>query len=331
MRRLLPLASTLVAAACSAGAADVTLLNASYDSTRELFADVNQAFAARWKQDTGKTLVVHQSHGGSGKQARSVIEGLRADVVTLALSFDVDKIASESGRIEAGWAQRLPHGGSPFYSTIVFVVRKGNPLRIRDWDDLVKPGVRVVTPHPKSSGGARWNYLGAWVFALHRASGDQARAEDFIRALYRNAPMLDPGARASSTTFALRGIGDVLISWENEAELLRTALGSDAFDVVTPSVSIRADLPVAVVDATVDRRGTRALAQAYLEFLFSRAGQELALRHHLRPRDKAVLAAHPGAFPSINLVAIDSLGGWSAVNQQHFADGAFFDSLEVGR
>jgi sulfate/thiosulfate transport system substrate-binding protein len=308
--------------------AQVKLLNVSYDPTRELYQGINQAFAKQWQQKTGQTVTISQSHGGSGKQARSVIDGLDGDVVTLALAYDIDAIAEQSGRIAKDWQKRLPDNSSPYTSTIVFVVRKGNPKGIKDWDDLVKPGVAVVAPNPKTSGGARWAYLAAWGYALQKSGGDQNQAKEFVRKLYHNVPVLDSGARGSTTTFGQRGIGNVLIAWENEAQLLVNELGKDKFDVVNPSVSILAEPPVAVVDKNVDKHGTRAVAEAYLKFLYSDEGQEIALKNHYRPRSAAILAKHRGAFPSIKLFTIDQVfGGWKKAQATHFADGGTFDQI----
>jgi sulfate/thiosulfate-binding protein len=310
----------------SAGA--VELLNVSYDPTRELYQDVNQAFARQWKQRTGQTVTVRQSHGGSGKQARSVIDGLEADVVTLGLAYDIDEIAAQSGRIAKDWQARLPGDSSPYTSTIVFVVRKGNPKGIKDWDDLVKPGVAVIAPNPKTSGGARWVYLAAWGYALRRPGGGEAQAREFVRRLYKNVPVLDSGARGSTTTFGQRGIGDVLVSWENEAYLLVNELGKDQFQIVDPSVSILAEPPVAVVDRNVDKHGTRAVAEAYLKFLYTDEGQELAVRHHYRPRSAAVAARHAGELPPIQMFTVDAVfGGWQKAQATHFADGGTFDQI----
>jgi len=302
----------------------VKLLNVSYDPTRELYEDVNRAFARQWQQKTGQSVTISQSHGGSGKQARSVIDGLDADVVTLGLAYDVDAIADKSGRLPKDWQKRLPDNSSPYTSTIVFVVRKGNPKGIRDWDDLVKPGVTVVAPNPKTSGGARWAYLGAWGYALQKPGGSDATAREFVRKLYKNIPVLDSGARGSTTTFGQRGIGDVLVSWENEAYLLVNELGKDRFQIIDPSVSILAEPPVAVVDKNVDRHGTRAVAEAYLKFLYTDEGQELAVKNHYRPRSPAVAAKHAGDFPPI----IDKVfGGWGKAQATHFADGGTFDQI----
>jgi sulfate/thiosulfate-binding protein len=307
--------------------AQVKLLNVSYDPTRELYQDVNKAFGAKWKQQTGQTLDVSQSHGGSGKQARSVIDGLEADVVTLALAYDVDAIAQKSGRIAADWAKKLPNNGVPYTSTVVFVVRKGNPRQIHDWDDLIKPGTVVVTPNPKTSGGGRWSYLAAWAWARQKL-GDDGKAREYVRALYRNVPVLDSGARGSTITFAQRGIGQVLLAWENEAQLLVNEMGRDKFEIIFPSASILAEPPVAVVDRNVDKHGTRAVAEAYLKFLYSDEGQEIGARHHYRPRDAAAFARHAAQFPKIKLISVDEgFGGWQKAHATHFADGAIFDQI----
>jgi sulfate/thiosulfate transport system substrate-binding protein len=329
-RRAFVLAATALAFAASAAWAqkDITLLNVSYDPTRELYADVNKAFAAHWKARTGNTVTIKQSHGGSGKQARSVIDGLDADVVTLALAYDIDELHNKAQLIPADWQKRLPHNASPYTSTIVFLVRKGNPKGIKDWDDLIKPGVSIVTPNPKTSGGARWNYLAAWGYALKTYGNDAARAEKFVADLYRNVPVLDSGARGSLTTFAERHVGDVFISWENEAFLAVKELGPAKFDIVVPSISILAEPPVAVVDKNVDRKGTRAVAQAYLEFLYTPQGQALAAQHYYRPRDAKVAAAHAGTFSKVRLFTIDELfGGWAKAQAQHFNDGGAFDRI----
>jgi sulfate transport system substrate-binding protein len=333
--RTLPLLAVSLASfaagapARAAEGAEPTLLNVSYDPTRELYADVNAAFARHWMARTGRTVTVRQSHGGSGKQARSVIDGLEADVVTLALAYDVDAIA-KAGLVAPDWQRRLPGNASPYTSTVVFLVRKGNPKSIRDWDDLVKPGVQVVTPNPKTSGGARWSYLAAWAHALLEPGGSEARAKEFVRALYRNVPVLDSGARGSTTTFVEREIGDVLIAWESEAFLAVERLGKGELEIVVPRVSILAEPPVAVVDRVVDRRGTRAVAQAYLEFLYGAEAQELAARHHYRPRDPDVAARHAGRFPKLELVTVDAVfGGWQEAQATHFADGGVFDRIYV--
>jgi sulfate transport system substrate-binding protein len=313
--------------ALPAVAQELTLLNVSYDPTRELYKEFNAAFAADWKTKTGQDITIRQSHGGSGKQARSVIDGLEADVVTLALAYDIDEIAARSGLIAADWQARLPNNSTPYTSTIVFLVRKGNPKGIRDWSDLVKPGVQVITPNPKTGGGARWNYLAAWAYSLKQKPGDDKAAQEFVRALYKNVPVLDSGARGATTTFVQRGIGDVLITWENEAFLAVTELGPDVVEIVTPPFSILAEPPVAVVDKVVDKRGTRAIAEAYLRALYAPAGQELAAKYHYRPRDPAVAARHASAFPKIELVTIGELGGWAALQKRHFDDGGIFDAI----
>jgi sulfate transport system substrate-binding protein len=311
-----------------AAAGEVRLLNVSYDPTRELYEAVNAAFAKQWKAKTGQEVAVKQSHGGSGKQARSVVDGLEADVVTLALAYDVDAVA-KAGLLPADWQRRLPQNASPYTSTIVFLVRKGNPKGIRGWDDLVKPGVAVITPNPKTSGGARWNYLAAWAHAKEKG-GDDAKAREFVRALYRNVPVLDSGARGSTTTFVERGLGDVLLAWENEAFLAVEQLGKGRFEIVVPPVSILAEPPVAVVEKNAERHGTRAVAQAYLEFLYGPEGQELAARHFYRPRDAKVLASQGARFPTLRLVTVDqAFGGWQKAQAIHFADGGIFDQIFV--
>src|SRR5882672_11336055 len=321
------LALIVILMGSAAHAANFTLLNVSYDPTRELYEDYNKAFAAYWKMQTGDDVKVNQSHGGSGKQARSVIDGLEADVVTLALAYDVDALATQGGLIPANWQRRLPNNSSPYTSTIVFLVRKGNPKGIHDWGDLARPGISVVTPSPKTSGGARWNYLAAWAWALKQPGGSDATAEQFVKRLYKNVPVLDSGARGATTTFAQRGIGDVLIAWENEAHLALKELGPGKFTIVMPSLSILAEPPVAVVDKVVLRRGTRAVAQAYLEHLYSKEAQEIIARNYYRPRDPEVLARHAADFPKIELVTIDLFGGWGKAQATHFADGATFDKI----
>ena len=307
-------------------AAGQTLLNASYDPTRELYADFNAAFVKHWQATSKQTVTIRQSHGGSGGQARAVIDGLDADVVTLALAYDVDAV-QQSGLINAGWQKRLPQNSAPYTSTIVFLVRKGNPKGIRDWADLVKPGTAVITPNPKTSGGARWNYLAAWEYAKRQSGGTDAKAREFVTALFRNVPVLDSGARGATTTFVQRGIGDVLLAWENEAYLaLQEA--KDKVEIVTPSISILAEPPVAVVDKNVDKKGTRALAEAYLRYLYSPEGQEIAAKHHYRPRDAAVAAKYQGQFANVKLFTIDeAFGGWQAAQKVHFADGGTFDQI----
>ena len=320
---ILLLGSTLL------GAAQVRLLNASYDPTREFYQDFNAAFARHWKEITGDDVSVQQSHGGSGKQARSVIDGLRADVVTLALAYDIDAIAERGRLLSSDWQQRLPHNSAPYTSTIVFLVRRGNPKQIRDWDDLVRPGVAVITPNPRTSGGARWNYLAAWGYALHRHGNDAAQAKEFVRQLFRNAPILDAGARGATTTFVRRGIGDVLIAWENEAMLALDEAGGSGFEVVVPSESILAEPPVAVVDTVAARHGTERLARAYLEYLYAEAGQEIAAKHHFRPRLAAVAERYKDRFPAVKLFTIDEIcGGWRKAQQTHFADGGVFDEIQ---
>jgi sulfate/thiosulfate transport system substrate-binding protein len=307
--------------------ADVQLLNVSYDPTRELYDAVNAAFAKEWKAKTGQNVTVKQSHGGSGKQARAVLDGLDADVVTLALAYDVDAIA-KNGLVPPDWQKRLPDNASPYTSTIVFLVRKGNPKGVRDWDDLVKPGVAVITPNPKTSGGARWNYLAAWAHALKKSGGDAAKAKEFVRALFKNVPVLDSGARGATTTFVERGIGDVLLAWENEAFLAVEKLGKGGFEIVVPSTSILAEPPVAIVDRVVDRKGTRAVAQAYLQFLYSEEGQEIAARNFYRPRLAKVAARHAARFPKLELFTVDGVfGGWQKAQAAHFADGGTFDQI----
>ncbi len=308
-------------------AATTTLLNASYDPTRELYDDYNKAFARHWKAKSGKDISIRQSHGGSGKQARTVIDGLAADVVTLALAYDIDALATQGKLLPANWQTRLPHNSSPYTSTIVFLVRKGNPKQIRDWNDLARPGVAVITPNPKTSGGARWNYLAAWAWALKQPGGSPATAAAFVGKLFKNVPVLDTGARGSLTTFAQRGIGDVLISWENEAFLATKQLGKDKFEIVVPSLSILAEPPVAVVDKVAIRRGTTVEARAYLEYLYSKEGQEIVARHYYRPRDPEVAAKYSNTFPKVNLVNIADFGGWAKAQSTHFADGGTFDRI----
>ncbi len=325
--RTLALAGAL-AASTAALAKDINLLNVSYDPTRELYLDFNKAFAAYWKAKTGDKVIVKQSHGGSGKQARPVIDGLDADVVTLALAYDIDELEAKAKLIPADWQKRLPHNSSPYTSTYVFLVRKGNPKGIRNWDDLVKPGVSVITANPKTSGGARWGYLAAYGFALKQPGGSDAKAKDFVARLFANVPVLDSGARGSTVTFAERNIGDVLLAWENEAHLSLKEFGGDKFEIVYPPVSILAEPPVTVVDKNVDKKGTRAVAQAYLEYLYAPAGQELAARHFYRPVDQKVAAAYAKQFPRINLFTIDEVfGGWSKAQRTHFNDGGVFDQI----
>jgi sulfate/thiosulfate transport system substrate-binding protein len=304
----------------------LTLLNASYDPTRELYQDFNAAFAKYWKAKTGQTVTIRQSHGGSGKQARAVIDGLRADVVTLALAYDVDAIA-KAGLIEAGWEKHLPNNSAPYTSTIVLLVRKGNPKRIKDWDDLAKPGISVITPNPKTSGGARWNYLAAWGYGLRRWGNDEKKAQEFIASLYRNVPVLDTGARGSTTTFVERGIGDVLIAWENEALLTVKEIGKGNYEIVMPSVSILAEPSVAVVDKIARKQGSFTAAKSYLEYLYTEEGQEIAARHYYRPRLPSVAARYSGVFPKAVLLPIDHFGGWQKAQKTHFDDGGVFDRI----
>lgn len=308
--------------------AAASLLNVSYDPTRELYDDYDKAFASYWKAKTGDTITINQSHGGSGKQARSVIDGLDADVVTLALASDIDALVTQGGLIPPGWQARLPDNSTPYTSTVVFLVRNGNPRNIHDWNDLVRPGVAVITPNPKTSGGARWNYLAAWAWALKQPGGTDATAEAFVKRLYHNVPVLDSGARGSTVTFTQRGIGDVLLAWENEAHLALQEFGSDKFEIVAPSLSILAEPPVSVVDKVVDRRGTRKVAEEYLKYLYSREGQVIAARHFYRPRDPAVGALYAKQFPNITLVTIDAVfGGWTRAQATHFADHGTFDRI----
>jgi sulfate/thiosulfate transport system substrate-binding protein len=307
---------------------NVTLLNVSYDPTRELYQEFNAAFAKYWQGKTGEVVTVNQSHGGSGKQARAVIDGLEADVVTLALAYDIDEIHQKAKRIPADWQKRLADNSSPYTSTIVLLVRKGNPKGIKDWDDLGKPGISVITPNPKTSGGARWNYLGAWGYALRQPGGDEAKAKDLVTRIFKNVPVLDSGARGSTTTFVERGIGDVFISWENEALLAVKELGKDKFEIVYPSVSILAEPPVTVVDKVVDKRGTRAVAQAYLDYLYTEEGQKVAAKHYYRPRLASVATQYTEQFPKVNLFTIDEVfGGWEKAQKTHFADGGTFDQI----
>jgi sulfate/thiosulfate-binding protein len=313
----------------TARAKDLKILNASYDPTREFYGEVNTAFAKHWKARTGDTLTIQQSHGGSGKQARSVIDGLQADVVTLALAYDIDAIVQRGRLLPADWQKRLPHNAAPYTSTIDFLVRKGNPKGIKDWNDLVKPGVSVITPNPKTSGGARWNYLAAWAYASAQFPGDDAKVRDFVQRLYRNVPVLDTGARGSTSTFVQNGIGDVLISWENEALLALKEYGADKFEIVTPSISILAEPTVAWVDRVVKRRGTEEVARAYLEFLYTAEGQEIAGRHFYRPRQAETLAKFAHQFAPVKLVTIDeAFGGWAKAQSVHFSESGIFDQLQ---
>jgi sulfate/thiosulfate-binding protein len=307
-----------------------TLLNVSYDPTRELYTDLNAAFARHWEAKTGVKPTIKQSHGGSGKQARAVIDGLDADVVTLALAYDIDMLHDQAQLLPADWQSRLPDHSAPYTSTIVFVVRKGNPQGIHDWEDLVRPGVSVITPNPKTSGGARWNYLAAWGHALRKAGGDEAQARQFVTALFKNVPVLDSGARGATTTFAERGLGDVLLAWENEAYLLTQEVGPERFEIITPTDSILAEPPVAIVDKNVDRKGTRALAEAYLRYLYTEEGQELAAKHHYRPRSAQAAAKSAKSFAPVKLFKLEDVaGGWKQAQKQHFDDGGTFDQLYV--
>jgi sulfate transport system substrate-binding protein len=327
-RRLVVVAASTLAVCGPAAAKDVTILNVSYDPTRELYQEYNAAFARYWKAKTGDTVSVKASHGGSGKQARSVIDGLEADVVTLALAYDIDEIGEKAKLLSPDWQKRLPHNSTPYASTCIFLVRKGNPKGIRNWDDLVRPGVSVVTANPKISGGARWGYLAAYGFALKRPGGNDDKAKDFVARLFSNVPVLDSGARGSTVTFAERGVGDVLLAWENEARLSLKEFGADRFDIVYPPTSILAEPPVAVVDKTVDKRGTRAVAQAYLEYLYSPEGQEIAAKNFYRPIDPKVAEKHAKQFPKIDLFTVDAVfGGWTKAQRTHFADGGVFDQI----
>ena len=331
--RLAALALLLIVAAGAAFARDVQLLNVSYDPTRELYVDFNAAFARHWKQTRGDTVTVETSHGGSGKQARAVIDGIQADVVTLALAYDVDAIAQKSRLLPANWESRLPENSAPYTSTVVFLVRKGNPKGIRDWPDLLRSGVSVITPNPKTSGGARWNYLAAWAYGEHIFKGDRAKVLNYMRALFRNVPVLDTGARGATTTFVQRGIGDVLLAWENEAFLAQQELGPDKFEIVVPRQSILAEPSVALVDRNVDRHGTREVAQAYLRYLYSPEGQRIAARHYYRPRHPEHAApADVARFPQVRLVTIRSaFGSWEKAQAEHFADGGVFDQIQASK
>ena len=312
----------------SALSAEVSLLNVSYDPTRELYQDFNAAFAKHWQAKTGDNVTIKQSHGGSGKQARSVIDGLPADVVTLALSYDIDEISAKGRLIPKDWQKRLPHNSSPYTSTIVFLVRKGNPKKIKDWDDIIKPGIAVITPNPKTSGGARWNYLAAWAYALKKNNNDETKAKEFVAKLFKNVPVLDTGARGSTTTFVERGIGDVLLAWENEAFLAQKELGPDKFEIVVPSLSVLAEPPVTIVDKVVDKRKTRAVAQAYLEYLYTEEGQEIAAQNYYRPTLESVAKKYESKFSKVNLIKIDDVfGGWQKAQRTHFADGGTFDEI----
>ncbi len=327
---ILNLAAALAvpALAGTAFARQTTLLNASYDPTREFYQDYNAAFKKHWKETTGEDVEIRQSHGGSGKQARAVIDGLEADVVTLALAYDIDAINQKANLLPPGWQKRLPDNSSPYASTIVFLVRKGNPKNIRDWDDLVKPGVSVIPANPKTSGGARWTYLAAWGYALKASGGNEEKAKDYVTRFYKNAPVLDSGARGATTTFVERGIGDALVGWENEATLAVNQLGKDRFQIVTPSISILAEPPVSLVDKVVDRHGTRKAAEAYLAYLYSDEGQEIIGNHHYRPRNEKIAVKFSDRFRKLNLFTVDEVfGGWQKAHATHFADGGVFDQI----
>jgi sulfate transport system substrate-binding protein len=324
-RRLIPLFTGLMVAT-SAHAADVSLLNVSYDPTRELYSDFNKSFAAAYQKESGKSVEIKQSHGGSGSQARSVIDGLQADVVTIALAYDIDAIANK-GLVAKDWQKRLPQNASPYTSTIVFLVRKGNPKAIKDWDDLIKSGVSVITPNPKTSGGARWNYLAAWGYALKKY-GSEDKAREFVGNIYKNVPVLDTGARGSTVTFVERGVGDVLLAWENEAFLAIKEFGKDKFEIVAPSLSILAEPPIAVVDTVVEKKGTRAVAEAYLKYWYTKDGQEIAARNFYRPRDSAVAEKYADSFAKVDLFTIDDVfGGWTKAQTTHFTEGGVFDKI----
>jgi sulfate transport system substrate-binding protein len=331
-RSILSLAFAATVAAGLAGVttaahADTKLLNVSYDPTREFYKAYNDLFAKYWKAQTGEDVTIDTSNGGSGKQARAVIDGLEADVVTLALAYDIDAIADKAGSIDKNWQSRLDHNSAPYTSTIVFLVRKGNPKGIKDWNDLIKGDVQVITPNPKTSGGARWNYLAAWAYALNQPGGNDESAKAFVAELFKHVPVLDTGARGATTTFVQRGIGDVLLAWENEAFLAQKALGPDQFEIVVPSLSIKAEPPVALVDKVVDKHGTRKVAEAYLKYLYSPEAQELVAENFYRPTDPAVAAKHKADFPEIPLVTIDEFGGWAKAQATHFADGGVFDQI----
>lgn len=335
MNTQFPLKRWLVAASLSLTVltpayAQTQLLNVSYDPTRELYQDYNQAFIKHWEAQTGEKITIQQSHGGSGKQARAVIDGLEADVVTLALAYDIDAVA-DKGHLAKDWQARLPLNSSPYTSTIVFLVRKGNPKGIQDWGDLIKPDVSIITPNPKTSGGARWNYLAGWAWALKQPGGSEESAKEYIRKLYQNVAVLDSGARGATTTFVQRGLGDVFLSWENEAFLALKEFGEDKFEIVVPSLSILAEPPVAVVDRVVDKKGTRKVAEAYLNFLYSPEGQRVAARNFYRPTDPNVAAEFKQQFVDVELVSINELGGWQAAQQKHFADGGVFDQIYTAR
>ena len=326
-KKIIQVATTALVLSTAAHAAEVSLLNVSYDPTRELYQDFNKAFAAHWKAKSGDDLKNKQSHGGSGKQARAVIDGLAADVVTLALAYDIDEIANR-GLIAKDWQKRLPHNSAPYTSTIVFLVRKGNPKGIKDWNDLARPGISVITPNPKTSGGARWNHIAAWGYALKQPGGNEKTAQEFLTKIYKNVPVLDSGARGSTTTFIERGIGDVLVTWENEALLAIKELGPEKVEIVSPSISILAEPPVAVVDKVVDRRGTRKVAEAYLQFLYTDEGQEIAAQNYYRPIDEKIAKKYASQYPKLKLFTIEEVaGGWNKAQKTHFADGGVFDQI----
>lgn len=316
------------AAPMTASAKDITLLNVSYDPTRELYQDFNAAFSKYWLEKTGDKVTIKASHGGSGKQARAIIDGLDADVATLALAYDVDQLSDKGKLIPKDWQKRLPHNSAPYTSTIVLLVRKGNPKGIKDWDDLIKPGVSVITPNPKTSGGARWNYLAAWAFAQKKYGGDEAKTKDFVSKLFKNVPVLDTGARGSTTTFVERGIGDVLLAWENEAFLAQKELGVGKFEIVVPSLSILAEPPVTVVDKFAKKHGTEQVAKAYLDYLYTAEGQEIAAKNYYRPTLASVAKKYESQFPKVNLITVDdTFGGWQKAQKTHFADGGTFDQI----
>jgi sulfate/thiosulfate transport system substrate-binding protein len=326
-KKIIQGAAAVLVLSTAAHAAEVSLLNVSYDPTRELYQDFNKAFAAHWKAKTGDDLKNKQSHGGSGKQARAVIDGLAADVVTLALAYDIDEIANR-GLIAKDWQKRLPHNSAPYTSTMVFLVRKGNPKAIKDWNDLARPGISVITPNPKTSGGARWNYIAAWGYALKQPGGNEKTAQEFLTKIYKNVPVLDSGARGSTTTFIERGIGDVLVTWENEALLAIKELGPEKVEIVSPSISILAEPPVAVVDKVVDRRGTRKIAEAYLQFLYTDEGQEIAAQNYYRPIDEKIAKKYATQYPKLKLFTVEDVaGGWNKAQKTHFADGGVFDQI----
>ena len=327
-RLLLFATLVLIFVSATVSIADTVLLNVSYDPTRELFQDIGKAFGTYWKAKTGETVTVRSSHGGSGKQARSVIDGLQADIVTLALAYDIDAISEKAGLLPKNWQSRLPNNSTPFTSTIVFLVRKGNPKKIKDWSDLVRPGISVITPNPKTSGGARWNYLAAWGYALKQNGNDDNKAREFVRQLFKNVPVLDSGARGSTTTFVQRGIGDVIVARESEAFLAMNELGKDKFEIIIPSISILAEPPVALVDKVVNKHGTAVVAKAYLDFLYTEQGQEIAAKHYYRPQLKSVADKYARQFPQIKMFTINELfGGWQQAQKRHFDDGGTFDQI----